>query len=278
MIRQVGAKSYTPQVNILNQSAISMDAGCVYSLRLYDTDSGTDVWSSLAAHNGIIYDITWSADDFYILTTSGDGTSKVWDVYALYVIHQKSNVKRSVAIGESSVTTGVAGNIISPSKAPNIPDGNTIGGSIVDSQVAELTPPSCILTMVASPPVYVYAGVFQDHSLKSMAAMLMAVNASSPGSNLNGGSIESLHNSMVGDHRPPPPRVITGSSDGKLRVWEGGSLLGYITIPSAATTIGSISPRSAAPGGAAEDPAHMDRVQVLVIDERTRSILLIAFI
>jgi WD40 repeat protein len=53
---------------------------CVYSLKLYDTDVGVLVWSELYAHHGVVYDVKWSKDDSYLLSSSGDGTTKIWDV------------------------------------------------------------------------------------------------------------------------------------------------------------------------------------------------------
>jgi WD40 repeat protein len=53
---------------------------CVYSLKLYDTDVGVLIWSELYAHHGVVYDVKWSKDDSYLLSSSGDGTTKIWDV------------------------------------------------------------------------------------------------------------------------------------------------------------------------------------------------------
>jgi hypothetical protein len=64
----------------------------------------------------------------------------------------------------------------------------------------------------------------------------------------------------------PPPRVITGSSDGKLRVWEGGQFLGYINVP-------QTSHKSHDDDVVIDEPAHKDRIQVISIDERSRYIV-----
>jgi WD40 repeat protein len=32
---------------------------------------------------GVIYDVKWSNDDSYLLSCSGDGTSKIWDVLTI---------------------------------------------------------------------------------------------------------------------------------------------------------------------------------------------------
>jgi WD40 repeat protein len=53
-------------------------AAISYSVRLFDPDTGVEVWSDLFAHFGVIYDIKWSLSDTYFLTCSSDGTCKVW--------------------------------------------------------------------------------------------------------------------------------------------------------------------------------------------------------
>ena len=55
-------------------------AATIVSLKIYCPDSGIEVWADNSAHHGVIYEIKWSADDRFLLTCSGDGTCKVWDV------------------------------------------------------------------------------------------------------------------------------------------------------------------------------------------------------
>lgn len=49
-----------------------------YSVRLFDPDTGVEIWSDLFAHFGVIYDIKWSLSDTYFVTCSSDGCCKVW--------------------------------------------------------------------------------------------------------------------------------------------------------------------------------------------------------
>jgi WD40 repeat protein len=49
-----------------------------YSVRLFDPDTGVEVWSDLFAHFGVIYDIKWSLSDMFFVTCSSDGCCKVW--------------------------------------------------------------------------------------------------------------------------------------------------------------------------------------------------------
>ncbi len=61
-----------------------------YSLRVYCPNSGNELWSDLAAHHSVIYQIKWSKDDKFIVTCSGDGTSKVWNMRALVKNHSEN--------------------------------------------------------------------------------------------------------------------------------------------------------------------------------------------
>jgi hypothetical protein len=64
--------------------------------------------------------------------------------------------------------------------------------------------------------------------------------------------------------RAPPPRVINGASDGRLRVYEGSSFKGKIRVDNV--------PQE---GSFEEDFApHDGRVNIVAIDERTRYILI----
>eukprot|EP00605_Chrysophyceae_sp_TOSAG23-4_P000238 GSChrysophyteH1.ASY1.ANO1.275.1 assembled CDS len=76
----IGAKSSKLPAPYVGDTSAATILGECYSLRLVDTDTGAEVWAEDAAHHGVIYSISWSLDDSYILTSSGDGTVKVWDV------------------------------------------------------------------------------------------------------------------------------------------------------------------------------------------------------
>ncbi len=97
-----------------------------YSLQLFNTDSGEIVWSQENAHHGIIYSISWSIDNSYLLTASGDGTVKVWDVSGF--LHHTTNVSSSF--------------------------------EKKDGAHAE---PFCLYSHTVTPPAYMYAAVFQEY-------------------------------------------------------------------------------------------------------------------
>ena len=58
-----------------------------YALRIFCPNNGSVLWFDLAAHHGVVYQIKWSNDDTMIVTCSGDGTCKVWDMNVLIKNH-----------------------------------------------------------------------------------------------------------------------------------------------------------------------------------------------
>lgn len=70
----VAAKTGLPPVHALG----SQLTGDVYSIILYDSDKGLELWREDCAHHGVIYDLEFSMDDAYLVSCSGDGTVKTW--------------------------------------------------------------------------------------------------------------------------------------------------------------------------------------------------------
>jgi len=183
--------------------------GVVYAIILYDTDLREEVWVEDAAHHGPIYELKWSSDDRFLLSSSGDGTAKVWDM-------QPTAYRSSNTMGFSALTTSQVGRV-----------NGSLDASI---QAAGARPPSLLHTLVTSPPVYMYTGVFQDQ----------------PGSPAVASGV---------------PRVITGAADGKLRVWEGSRMLGYVVVTS--------KEKDSAQESVDYSP-HDGQINSIVIDERSK--------
>ena len=112
----------------------------VYSVSLYDTDLNEEVWMEPAAHHGVVYEMRWTRDDRYMLSCSGDGTCKVWDMRS--VLYRSSNTMGFNAI--LSNTSDSSANTTAPAvQAAN-------------------KPPSIMFILSSSPPVYTYTAVFQE--------------------------------------------------------------------------------------------------------------------
>jgi WD40 repeat protein len=187
----------------------SVASNIVYSLKLFDTDIGVEVWCMNSAHHSVVYDIRWSKDDSYIVTCSGDGTTKIWDV-------------------ECYVRMGAIAVHGTPGKGNNTDTAMSPG---VRHQ------PYLAHVLRTVPPLYVYCAIFQEYTIAPSTDMVADVKDS------------------YEKQRAELPRVITGSSDGRIRVWNGSKLLGTLRI------------------GDNDDPPHENRINSIVIDERTRYLL-----
>lgn len=195
----------------------------LYSIILYDTDLKEEVWVEDAAHHGPIYDLKWSRDDRFLLSCSGDGTCKVWDM--LPVAFRSSNTQGFAALNALNANT--AGRL----------NGSLDASLGTPAGHGSSRPPSLVHTLVASPPVYTYSGVFQDQQ-KSTSGVSQSADTRSAGV-------------LV-------PRIITGGADGKLRVWDNAEMVGYVVV-----------------AGKDKDERvdyspHEGQINSIVIDERSR--------
>lgn len=211
----------TPLTNMFPQIA---SPSYIYSLQLFDTDLGEKVWASSIAHHGVIYDIKWSKDDSYILTCSSDGLCKVWDVVC-YRINKaaKRSISHPVEKRASFVDTETG-----------IP-------------MTTISQPFLAHTLSSLPPVFVYSAIFQEY----LQPEIIKRGSDSPRNNLT----SSIDNPLF--ERAPLPKIISGSSDGRIRVWEKNKMIGFISQD-------------------LEDdnfPAHDGRVNCLAIDERSKYLL-----
>jgi WD40 repeat protein len=138
----------------------------IYSLHIFDVDTGKSVWSDLRAHHGIVYQTRWSLDDKWLLTCSADGSAKIWD------------------------TAGLMAAVTRPSST---------NAKAFSTHLPYL---QCALEL--SPPCFIYTAVFQDYSHKT--PLTLTTSSSSV------------------------PRVIIGSNDGRIRVYQETSYIGQLGL------------------------------------------------
>lgn len=242
----VAAKTVQVNLPFCSSSISSPYPGNTYALRLIDTDTGMEVWSDQSAHFGVIYDIRWSLDDTYILTCSGDGTSKVYDVMSVSPLAKEVQRDRERTQSQSAPNSSS-----SPSKRQS-------GNFDTDTDGDR---PSVLHTLINTPPGFVYAAIFQEYSAATLGG---GASSMAFASGLSGVGISDLTETA----RNPLPRVITGSADGRIRVWEKSALKGFIVMKGGHEGNGMDAP-----------PAHTDaegkvcRVQALTIDERSRYLI-----
>ena len=54
----IAAETSAHPAAFTQESLISPTPGCVYSLQLYDTDTGKLAWVESYAHHGVVYDVS----------------------------------------------------------------------------------------------------------------------------------------------------------------------------------------------------------------------------
>jgi len=239
-------------------AAIAVDTdGVLYSIIIYDTDLKEEVWVEDAAHHGPIYDLKWSRDDRCLLSCSGDGTCKIWDMTS--VSFRASNLMGFGALNNANnANNGGSGGT---SGRVNASMDGSIAPSGTSGQGAASQPPTLLHTLVTSPPVYTYCGVFQDQPRASLAS---AHSQSESLDLLRQSTASAHHRAEHYDFKDKPlvvPRVITGSADGKLRVWDGSEMVGYVVVTNKDKDADKES---------VDYSPHDGQINSIVIDERSR--------
>ncbi len=219
-------------VNTIELNTFTALSGVTYNIRLYDAVTGKEVCTLSSVHQGVIYDLQFSKDDSFLLSCSTDSTAKVWDISNLLI--------------QQTCFLSVFQNINNPNIVDEVP--NPIESTYITSAY-------CYATLQHVPPCFVYSAIFQEFGTVGVSKLKGAQSKFAVSTYY---SID--HGRLV---RNNPPRVITGSADGTLRVWDcaTSAQLGYITSDD---------------NNFSKDPnyipyaAHDHRVQALVIDERSR--------
>eukprot|EP00158_Paraphelidium_tribonemae_P006872 Partr_v1_DN28010_c0_g1_i2_m57613 putative Abelson helper integration site 1 len=81
-----------------SSSGFYLAAACIaeksYPIKIFDTLSGSRI-VSLSGHADLVYELCWSDDERFLISSSSDGTVRVWDIYLdhvnrprlLYILH-----------------------------------------------------------------------------------------------------------------------------------------------------------------------------------------------
>ena len=208
----VGSKSTTLTPPFSDQVSLISNPNIIYGLHLFDVDFGTEVWFESTAHHGVIYDIKWSDDDCHLLTCSGDGTVKVWDVSSL------NSCSKTNADGSLPSPRGVSLMQQLYLHSQQMQQEGKVSGALL------------VQSLTTTPPLFIYCAVFQEYGISS-------ADSSSRSATL--------------------PRIISGASDGRLRVYNNGSHMGNIRI-----------------GEDSDDfPPHEGNVNAITIDQRSKYLI-----
>lgn len=120
----------------------------------------------------------------------------------------------------------------------NTTTGTAAGGVHSSFDGPPSKPPALLFSLVTSPPVYTYTGVFQDQ-----IAPIQVGGWTDPNMKMR------------------VPRIITGSADGKLRVWDGPEMKGLVVVNNKDKDTGD---------GNVDNSPHEGQINSIVIDERSR--------
>lgn len=212
--------------------------GHIYSIRFFDVDFNEEVWIAQTAHHGVIYDLKWSKNDRYLLSCSGDGTCKVWDLISLVYCLHKGPLTKSDHQGSNNSEDGM-------------------GYEHNNEDQKWRLEPYLLYSLACSPPVYVYSAIFQEFGAGAVTTYIT-----------NSLSVAEATEKWVEIEKSTVPRIITGNADGRIRVWDNNELVGYIAVPlnkeEVKTNTNYLSFKY---------PAHDGLVNSLVIDERSRYLI-----
>lgn len=319
--------SSSPMATISTSSASLLPTATPYSIIIFHSNTGKEVFTFPNAHYGVIYDLQWSLDDGYLLSVSSDSTIKVWDVAPLWKLEggpwESSSSSSATVSNRKNESGGVDGNSeedqIDQENKPNISSSSlnhenklegglhhenseldTISKPIIATADSPSFPriPFCCSICVISPPCFIYCGIFWEYSSSSGSNPSGAANTGRKSTKERFASSKNPTMSMKGSsgvqwsqfystspvlggensdmkstfHRIPPPRIICGSSDGHLRVWEGcnGKFLGYIHVEGEDEKKDDVSNDSRHILASQVFPAHEGRIQSIIIDDRSR--------
>eukprot|EP01031_Cornospumella_fuschlensis_P028670 gene28670-34614_t len=259
----------------------------IYSIILYDPDSDEEVWADYVAHYGVIYQLSWSKNDRYLITCSGDGTAKVYDLYyfcPLIDIFQKlagvgeankppEAGNLSPGLIEKSGDHGEA-NSNSPPASPKAPAAPAPPLFTQRAHILKTCPPRAIHVMSVGGANYCYCCALQDFN-PPLVLQALRIYGNGGGVGLMGMDGESgsgmflthLQDTLQTIHNALVPRCIVGCADGSLRVFDSGVFTGYITV-----RIGESTGAGEGEGGEDISP-HESQVNSIIIDERTRYLI-----
>jgi WD40 repeat protein len=235
--------------------------GTLYALSIYDSDTGDLLWCDEYAHFGIIYDVKWSPDDRSIVTCSSDGRCKLYEVAML------SRGFRDMKAGQGDSHARHDSRRYSLSASPNrsgkAPGVGAQGTAfnVVSATIMVSKP----VIFSSSPPAFVYAvalveslGIRRQRS----GARATVTGNTGAGESKEGRSVSPPRAASSPEVQPAHRmRVLSGSSDGRIRVFEVtgthcGELLTY-------------DPTASASGSAIFAP-HEGAVHDLVVDPKSK--------
>lgn len=235
--------------NFLSDNVNTQDV--VYSLQLYDSDLDEEIWSEETSHHGVIYAIQWSKNDRYLLTCSGDGSCKVWDLASLSPL-----MMHAYPHGQPPAHYTTTDQV---QVSPRLGDSNEgLPNMLRPSKILRTHPPKCIANLTLPTAVYAYCGLFQElgnNNNNTTLTMPIAVM-----------DMTTWQTNMSKMLASPVPRIIIGAADGRLRVFDDGVLCGHIVVQDSNASSGSDTESQ-------DFSPHDGAIHCVAIDERTKYLI-----
>lgn len=187
----------------------------------------------LAGHKGLVYDVSWSPDNRYIVTCGSDATAKMWDLKAARAVQ---NAAQSAPISCSSPGAPVS------QMADTLHGHDASTGSAAADSAADTAHASPFCTVLMHPS-YVYSCAFHP-SMRSQLqgcsgggdldgtdaipnqAVRLTGFTTTRSSRRRGGPVSQQGEQTMGgtEHAPPLQRLIaTACCDGNAYLWDADS-------------------------------------------------------
>ena len=220
-----------------------------------------EIWAEEAAHHAVIYDIKWTKNDRYLITTAGDGTCKIWDFFAYSPIINQYTAAYNTYMAqtktmnmEDDATFGpmaTARTLNTHNTANNLL--NTDENLISPPALIKMNPPKVVSILPLAAGISGYSAAFQDFITSIPAPGTYQVfTKQALDVNYWSEQVKTLRNYK-------PPRVIVGCSDGRIRVFDQGRFVGFVVVAS-----------KNANGENQDFSPHDGVVNSVVIDERSK--------
>lgn len=240
----------------------------IYAIRLYNTDMDEEVWVEEAAHHAVIFDLKWTKNDRYLISTAGDGTCKVWDFLSLsptvqqYSLAYNTYLTQTKAMqggGDEEGTFNGGGMTNRTANTHNtypthpLPDADAF---ISPQSLAKLYPPCVRYVLSLAASISGYSAVFQDFVTPIPAVgSFNLFSKTSYDVNYWSEQLNTVRGYQV-------PRVIVGCSDGRIRVFDQGRFMGFVVVAGKTDT-----------GNTQDFSPHDGVVNSVVIDDRSKYLI-----
>ncbi len=201
-----------------------------------------EIWIDDVAHHSIIYDVKWTKNDRFLITCSGDGTCKIWDFLAFsptlvqytaaYNAHQLVLNRNKISNADDDTMVGTQLATARTANTYNTLGNNTgrefhLHDEMSPASIAKMYPPQLIQVLPLAAGVVAYCSVFQEFNVPFV---LPPPIMQFKDDGLTTGELNYYIEQFNALKSAYAPRAIIGCSDGRIRVFDSGRLMGYVMV------------------------------------------------